>query len=87
MQTLMLPTTSPRDTAPIALLVSSLNHLLNYTLSGCQLSARHAAFLLDRLSNQDDVDEGLRLLCLQMSDRLEDGNMQHQLELAPRVLP
>lgn len=82
-----LPTTSPKDTTPIALLVSSLNHLLNYTLSGCQLSARHAAFLLGRLSNQDDVDEGLRLLCLQMSERLDDGDMQQQLKSAPRELP
>lgn len=78
MHTLTLPTATTNENAPIALLASSLNHLLHYTLNGCNQSARHAAFLLNRLSNQDNVDEELRMLCLQMSDQLEDKNIQPQ---------
>ena len=57
---------------PTALLAGALDHLLRFTLNGCDQSARHAAYLLDRLSNQDDMGDELRDLCQRMSESLEE---------------
>jgi hypothetical protein len=64
---------APASGSPIALLAGALNHLLQYSLNGCTQSARHAAYLLERLSVQDNVDTELRTLCMHMSELIEDN--------------
>ena len=58
---------------PATLLTGALDHLSRYTLTGCGQSARHAAYLLERLSNQDGVSDALRALCSRMRQALVDG--------------
>lgn len=58
-----------------ALLAAALDHLLRYSLTGCAQSARHAAYLLDRLSNQDGTELGA--LCSRMSETLSDASASH----------
>ncbi|MEN9481239.1 MAG: hypothetical protein RLZZ298_2634 [Pseudomonadota bacterium] len=50
-----------------------LSQLLIHQESGCQHSARHAIRLLDQLTEFDDLDEDVRLLCERASRRLETG--------------
>lgn len=50
-----------------------LSQLLIHQESGCQHSARHAIRLLDRLTEFDDLDADVRLLCERASRRLETG--------------
>lgn len=58
------------DTAPDALLAGALDHLLRYALTGCNHSARHAAYLLDHLAERPDVCGDLRANCERMSGAL-----------------
>ncbi len=60
---------------PAAMLAGALDHLLRYSLTGCGQSGRHAAYLLDRLANQDGMGDELRALCSRMSETLADGPM------------
>lgn len=53
------------------LLAGALDHLMRYHLTGCRLSARHAAHLLDELTEQPDLDGDTRCLCGRMSEALE----------------
>lgn len=65
--------TPPRahaDAAPDALLAGALDHLLRYALTGCNHSARHAAYLLDHLAEHPDVCGDLRANCERMSGAL-----------------
>lgn len=58
---------------PAAMLAGALDHLLRYSLTGCGQSGRHAAYLLDRLANQDGMGDELQ--ALRMSETLADGAM------------
>ena len=57
---------------PATLLAGALDHLLRYTLTGCDQSGHHAAYLLDHLSNQAGMGDELRGLCSRMSETLTD---------------
>lgn len=59
--------------ASALLLAGSLDHLLRHALTGCLHSGRHAAYLLERVAAQGEVDAELRHLCGQMSERLAEG--------------
>jgi len=56
--------------APDALLAGALDHLLRYALTGCDYSARHAAYLLDHLAEHPEVRAQLRANCERMSGAL-----------------
>lgn len=56
---------------PIDLMAGALDHLMRYALTGCHQSARHAAYLLDRLAEQPGVCANLRGTCERMSGALE----------------
>lgn len=58
---------------PTDLLAGALDHLLRYSLTGCGQSARHAAYLLDRLAIQDGMSTELGTLCSRMSETLNDA--------------
>ncbi len=61
-------------TQPTAsLYAGALDHLIRHSLTGCGQAARHAAQLLEQLSEQPDVDGETRGLCERMSDALEAG--------------
>jgi hypothetical protein len=49
----------------------ALSQLLILEETGCPHSARHAIYLLERLSEFDDLDEEVRALCERASQRLE----------------
>ena len=68
---------------PATLLAGALDHLLRYTLTGCGQSGRHAAYLLERLSNQDGMGDELRSLCARMSEALADGPHASDRSLIP----
>ena len=58
-------------TQPTAtLFAGALDHLMRYTLTGCSHAAHHAMNLLERLSDQQDVDREPRCLCWRMSEAL-----------------
>lgn len=52
------------------LLNGALGHLLRYKQQGCVQSARHAAYLLDRLLHQAGIGEEGRGLCLRLREML-----------------
>lgn len=54
-----------------ALFAGALDHLMRHALTGCEQAARHAAQLLDVLSDRPDLDRETRLLCGRMCERLE----------------
>lgn len=61
-------------TQPTAsLFAGALDHLMHHNLTGCGQAARHAAQLLEQLSEQPDVDSRTRGLCERMSDALATG--------------
>ena len=53
-----------------ALVAGALDHLMRYALTGCDRSARHAAYLLERLAEQPGVCADLRGTCGRMSEAL-----------------
>jgi len=64
---------APRDAGAgqsDALMAGALDHLMRYALTGCKQSARHAAYLLDRLSEQPGVCADMRGTCERMSGAL-----------------
>lgn len=56
-----------------ALFAGALDNLMRHTLTGCCQAAHHAAHLLERLSDQPDVDSETRCLCGRMCEALEAG--------------
>lgn len=64
------PPQARADAALDALLAGALDHLLRYALTGCNLSAHHAGYLLDRLAEHPDVSGDLRANCERMSSAL-----------------
>lgn len=64
-------------TQPTAtLFAGALDHLMRHSLTGCSHAAHHAAHLLERLSDQPDVDSETRRLCGRMSEVLADGRAE-----------
>jgi len=55
------------------LLAGALILLLQHNLTGCIHAGHQAADLLERLADQQELDQGTRSLCEQMSLRLTDG--------------
>ena len=53
-----------------ALVAGALDHLMRYALTGCDRSARHAAYLLERLAEQPGVCDDMRGTCGRMSEAL-----------------
>jgi len=62
---------TPQTEPSTALLAGALDHLLIFLLRGCELSARRAGLLLDRLADDPAADGELRLACQRMSETLE----------------
>lgn len=59
-----------------ALLAGALDHLMRYNLTGCRHSARHAAYLLDRLATEPGLMIDLATLCSRMSEMLAENVLQ-----------
>ena len=54
------------------LLAGALSLLLQHHLTGCHHAGHHAAGLLERLADRQELDRDTRRLCEQMSQRLTD---------------
>ena len=64
------PPQARADAALDALLAGALDHLLLNAITGCNLSAPHASYPLDRLAEHPDVSGDLRANCERMCSEL-----------------
>lgn len=71
-------------TLSATLFAGALDHLMRHVLTGCGHSAHHAAQMLERLSEQPDVDRETRCLCGRMSQALDAANPQQLAAMPPR---
>lgn len=55
------------------MIAAALDHLMHYMLTGCGHSARHAAYLLDKLSADTGIDEETRSMCCHACRHLEEN--------------
>jgi hypothetical protein len=53
----------------------ALDHLMRHVLTGCALSARRAALLLERIEACEVADDEMRANCRRLRERLEDGHI------------
>lgn len=61
------------QTDPTAVLAAALDNLVRYSVTGCGQAARRAADHLERLSETRSVDEDMRRMYSQLSERLIRG--------------
>jgi hypothetical protein len=61
------------QTDPTVVLAAALDNLVRYSVTGCVRAARRAAAHLERLSETRSVDDDMRRIYGQLSERLIRG--------------
>lgn len=80
----MLVLTAVRAKEDTALLAGALEQLMRYLLSGCAHSAKHATYLLDRLSTHPELGEEMQDVCDRMCEFLENAATRSGTEIKER---